>query len=156
ERRSVYQVSTDIQNWRAGEEHNVGISWVLNSSDRRDEMHLYVDGFETPNLARFGNVPSIVSTNRFRTVVPEQLAGTIIKKAIVGNDLSTSQGSDVVSSGTRNFTSEGILPGDSIEILEQNFTTYAIIGVNGNELTLSRSEERRVGKECRSRWTPSQ
>src|SRR5690606_21535050 len=73
----------------------------------------------------------------FRTVVPEQLAGTIIKKAIVGNDLSTSQGSDVVSSGTRNFTSEGILPGDSIEILEQNFTTYAIIGVNGNELTLS-------------------
>lgn len=137
ERRSVYQVSADIQNWAAGQEHNVGISWVLNSSDRRDEMHLYVDGFETPNLARFGNVPSIVSTNRFRTVVPEQLAGTIIKKAIVGNDLSTSQGSDVVSSGTRNFTSEGILPGDSIEILEQNFTTYAIIGVNGNELTLS-------------------
>src|SRR5690606_2402743 len=137
ERRSVYQVSADIQNWRAGEEHNVGISWVLNSSDRRDEMHLFVDGFETPNLARFGNVPSVASTNRFRTVVPEQLAGTIVKKAIVGYDLSTEQGSDVVTSSVVNFSAEGIVPGDTIEILEQSFTTYTIIGITGNELTLS-------------------
>lgn len=136
-RRSVYQVSADIQNWAAGEEHNIGISWVLNSSDRKDEMHLYVDGFETPNLARFGNVPSIASTERFRTIVPEQLAGTVPKKSIVGYDLVTVQGSDIVKSSVVNFSAEGILPGDTIEILEQNFGTYTILGVSGQELTLS-------------------
>lgn len=137
DRRSVYQVSADIQNWQAGQKHNVGISWVLNSSDRMDEMHLYVDGFETPNIARFGNVPSIASIERFRTIVPEQVAGTVLKKSIVGYDLITEQGSDIVRSSTINFSAEGILIGDTIEILEQNFGTYNIIGVNGSELILN-------------------
>lgn len=137
ERRSVYQVSADIQDWNAGEEHNIGISWILNSSDRRDEMHLYVDGFETPNIARYGNVPEIASTERFRTIVPEQVAKVITKKSIAGNDLITNQGDTTVRSPTVNFQSEGIAPGDdSIEILEQNFMTYNIVSVNGQELEL--------------------
>lgn len=137
ERRSVYQVSADIQNWQAGREHNVAISWVLSSSDRRDEMHLYVDGFETPNLARYGNVPPIATTERFRTVVPEQVVGVVTADSIAGNDLVTAQGSNIVSSSTVDFGALGIVPGNQIEILELGFTLYAIVGVSGHELTLS-------------------
>jgi len=137
DRRSVYQVSADIQDWMAGQEYDIAISWVLNSADRRDEMHLYVNGFETPNLARYGNVPSVASTNRFRTVVPEQVAGVVAKNSIVGNDLVTAQGSDTVSSASTNFSGAGISIGDTIEILEQGFMTYVILGISGNELTLN-------------------
>lgn len=137
DRRSVYQVSADIQSWKAGEIHNLGISWIINSSDRKDEMHLFVDGFEVPNNARYGNIPQIVSTERFRTVVPEQVVGSITSKSITNNNLTTIQGSNIVSSSSVNFELEGIVPGDTIEILEQNFSTYTIVGVSNYTLTLS-------------------
>ena len=137
DRRSVYQVSADIQDWVAGEKHDIAISWILNSSDRRDEMHLYVDGFETPNLARYGNVPSIASTERFGTVVPEQVIGTAVKNSRSSNDLNTTQNSNIVSSSSINFSAEGINIGDQIEIIEQGFSTYSITDVNGYQLTLS-------------------
>jgi hypothetical protein len=137
ERRSVYQVSADIQNWQAGRKHHIATSWVLNSTDNRDEMHLYIDGFETPNLARYGNVPAIASTERFRTIVPEEVVGTITSKSIAGNDLITNQGSATVRSETINFQAQGIVIGNTIEILEQNFVTYTIVDVFANELTLS-------------------
>lgn len=137
ERRSVYQVSADIQNWQAGKKYHIATSWILNSTDNRDEMHLYIDGFETPNLARYGNIPKIASTERFRTIVPEEVIGTITKKSIVGNDLITNQGSSIVRSESIDFQAQGINIGDTIEILEQNFVTYSIINVFANELTLS-------------------
>ena len=34
------------------------------------------------------------------------------------------------------------------------FERYSMMGGNRLSLTLTRSEERRVGKECRSRWSP--
>lgn len=137
ERRSVYQVSADIQDWLAGRKHHIATSWILNSTDNRDEMHLYIDGLETPNLARYGNVPAIASTERFQTVVPEEVVGTVTAKSIVGNDLITNQGSDVVRSTSVNFQSEGIVIGDTIEIMEQNFMMYTVVDVFANELTLS-------------------
>lgn len=137
ERHSVYQVSADIQNWQAGRKHHIATSWVLNSTDNRDEMHLYIDGFETPNLARYGNIPAVVSTERFRTIVPEEVVGVITSKSIAGNDLITNQGSAVVRSESIDFQAQGIVIGDSIEILEQNYMTYTIVDVLANELTLS-------------------
>ena len=137
ERRSVYQVSADIQNWKSGSKHNIGISWALGSQDRRDEMHLFVDGLETPNLARYGNIPAIASTNRFRTIVPEQVAGIVTKKSIAGNDLITIQGSYTIQSNSVDFYSEGILPGDTVQIIEQGFGTYTITDVLSNTLVLS-------------------
>lgn len=137
DRRSVYQISADIQDWKAGQNHNLAISWILNSTDRRDEMHLFVDGFETPNNARYGNIPAIASSERFRTIVPEQVVGTITQKAIAGNDLVTTQDGYVVYSSTINFESEGVNVGDVIEILEYGFNTYTITSVNDNILELS-------------------
>lgn len=137
DRRNVYQVSTDIQDWVSGNEYNVAISWALNSTNQRDEMHLYVNGLEVPNIAKYGNIPEISINNRFRTVVPEQVVGVIAKNSRVGDDLETTNGSEIVSSASIDFTNLGIDVGDSIEILEQGFGTYIIASISESELVLS-------------------
>jgi hypothetical protein len=137
DRRNVYQVSADIKDWAAGQKHTIGISWILNSSDRRDEMHLYVDGFETPNLARYGNVPEVASYNRFRTVVPEQIVGVVFANSIIGNDLVTTKGSAVVTSPSLNLSA--LDDGYTVDILEQGFGKYVISNASGTHMTLSAS-----------------
>lgn len=136
-RKNSYRVSADISNWSAGEPHLIGIAWKLNSSDRKDEMHLFVDGFEVPNIMRYGGRPIASSTDRFRTVVPEIIAGAVTKKSILGNDLTTNIGSNIVTSATVDFQLQGIAPGDTIEILELGFEQYNIISVSGFSLTLN-------------------
>lgn len=132
-----YEVSTDISNWKAGQKHQVAVSWRLNSADRRDEMHLFIDGLEVPNILRFGGKPIATTSDRFRTVKPEIVAGIVPKKAIAGNDLITTVSSSVVTSSINNFQSLGIVPGDTITINELGFNTYNILTVNGFILTLS-------------------
>lgn len=136
-RKNSYKVSADISNWLAGEKHLIGISWRLSSADHRDEMHLFVDGFEVPNIMRYGGRPIASSTDRFRTVKPEIVAGTVTKKSILGSDLNTIAGSNIVFSDSIIFQTQGIVPGDSIEILELGFESYTILTVSGNTLTLS-------------------
>lgn len=135
--RNVYQVSADIRNWNSGDQHHVAVSWALNSSNRRDEMHLFIDGLEVPNIAKYGNIPEVASTNRFRTVVPEQVVGSVTKNSVTYNDLHTTQGSNVVNSPFVDFSSYGITIGDSFEVLEQGFTPYTITNVSGHTLTLN-------------------
>lgn len=135
-RKNVYRVSSDISGWTAGEKHFIGTSWKLNSSDRRDELHLFIDGVEVPNIMKYGGRPISSSTDRFRTVTPEIVAGTIPKKTILDNDLHTEADSDVVFSDSINFQTEGIIAGDTIEILELGFGTYNILSVSGMSLIL--------------------
>jgi len=136
-RKNSYRVSADISKWIAGQPHLIGIAWKLNSSDRKDEMHLFVDGFEVPNIMRYGGRPIASSTDRFRTVVPEIVAGTVTKKSILGTNLTTTIGSNIVSSTSVNFQSLGIIAGDTIEILELGFESYNILSVSGQTLTLN-------------------
>lgn len=131
-----FKVSADISNWAAGEAHHVGISWKLNTSDRRDEMHLFIDGEEVPNILRFGGRPISTSSDRFRTVKPEYVVGTATKKAILGNDLQTLAGSNLVFSDSINFQAEGIIVGDELDLLETGFGSYTILAVSNNILTL--------------------
>jgi len=136
-RKNSYRVSADISGWSAGEKHLVGISWKINSSNRQDEMHLFIDGFEVPNIMRYGGRPVASSTDRFRVIKPEIIAGTVAKKSILGNDLTTTAGSNIVTSGSISFQTLGIVPTDTIEILELGFGLYTITGVTGNTLTLN-------------------
>lgn len=135
-RRNSYTVSADISNWRAGEKHHVAVAWKLNSSDRRDEMHLFIDGVETSNILLYGGRPKASATDRFRTIKPELVIGTVLLKAISGNDLVTSAGSNVVYSPSNNFTTDGITPGNTIKINESGFATYNITSVSGDTLIL--------------------
>ena len=133
------KISADISNWAAGQKHHIAAAWRLNSQDHRDEMHLFIDGFETPNILRYGGRPTSVATDRFRTIKPEITGGTIPNNIINGTDLQTSFGSNIVSSSYVNFSIQGIVPGNQLQINEPNFSTYTIIAVNGNNLTLNAS-----------------
>lgn len=131
-----YEVTADISNWKSGQKHHVAVSWRLNSSDRRDEMHLFIDGTEVPNIMRYGGRPSGASTDRFRIVKPEYIVGLVPKTAVTGNDLQTFSGSNIVVSSVNNFQSLGILVGDSFLIDEPGFSSYVITGVSDYFLTL--------------------
>ena len=135
---SVYVVSSDISAWRAQELHHIGTSWVLNSKNGRDEMHLFIDGMEVPNISHYGDKTNPYVHEKFRTINPEEIAGTINKSIVGSIDLKTVAGSNVVSSSL-DFSAYGINIGDQIYIDEIGFDTngYSIVSENGNTLVLN-------------------
>jgi hypothetical protein len=137
-KKSVYTISTDISSWSAGELHQVATSWALGAKTGRDEMHLFIDGLEVPNIIKYGNAVLPYPHEKFRTVDPEEIVGVITRPIVSSVDLTTSVGSQLVSSSI-NFSTVGILSGDTIYIEEPGFLTsgYSIINVNGQTLTLS-------------------
>jgi hypothetical protein len=129
-------VSYDVSGWKNGEKHFIGLSWRLNSSDNRDEMHMFVDGFEVPNILSYGSRPVSTLTDRFRTVKPEYLLASLEKDILLKNDLTTTAGSNIVTAVT-NFSAFNISPGDKIEILDQNLGEFIIGSISGQQLALT-------------------
>lgn len=134
-----YQISYDISDWEAGGPHHIAITTKINSKEHRDELHLFIDGEEVPNIIRFGGRPIVNDGYAFRTVVPEIVVGTVPNNTVSGNDLITTYGSDIVSATGTDFPIEGINVGDSIYIDEQGFAlSYTISNIiDGNTLQLS-------------------
>lgn len=132
-----YLVSTDVSSWKHGELHHLAISWKLNTKMARDEMHLFVDGFEVPNIIRYGDRITPYLHEKFRTVNPEEVVGAIPLNIVGSIDLSTIAGSNQVVSSI-NFSQYGIANGDALFIEEPGFEeAYTITSVNGNTLTLA-------------------
>lgn len=52
--KNFYNISSNIKNFLPGDFHHISASWRLNTEYRKDEMHLFIDGKETPSLYRFG------------------------------------------------------------------------------------------------------
>jgi len=128
-RARVYEISKDISDWRAGDRHHIAFSNKIGSKDKRDELHFFVDGFEVPNIIRYGGKPDVTS-GRFRTIIPEIVVGTVPKNTVAANDLNTTAGSNIVSSASVDFGLEGIVAGDTIYIEEQGFaTSYTISAI---------------------------
>lgn len=130
-------LSKDIHEWSAGEKHHIGMSWKINSAEQKDEMHLFVDGFEVPNILKFGGRPSIITSDKLRTVRPEILISSIPNKIIFGEDMQLSAGSTTIYSTNINFQSEGIVPGNIVEFIEFGLGSYTIATVNNNILTVT-------------------
>lgn len=133
-----YSVSADVSAWRVGEPHHVAASWKLNTRNNRDEMHLFLDGLEVPNIIKYGQKLRPYLHEKFRTVDPEEILG-LANRDIVGSiDLHTTAGSNTVTSSI-NFSSFNIFPGDIIFIDELGFSQsgYTILGVSGQTLILS-------------------
>jgi hypothetical protein len=135
-RKTQNKVSADISDWLSGEKHQIGLSWKINSQERRDEMHLFIDGFEVSNILKYGGRPIAATIDRFRTVKPEIIAGVVPLPTITSNDLHIVNGSSVVTSDSVDFSDSDIVAGHTIELLE-GFGTFTISGVAGNSLILS-------------------
>lgn len=133
-----YVISADVSGWQANQLHHVASSWAINSKISRDELHLFIDGFEVPNIIRYGNKVGPYLHERFRTINPEEIAGVVTKNIVGSVDLHTTIGTNTVSSSI-NFSAYSIGFGDIIFIDEVGFNPsgYTITTVNGNTLTLA-------------------
>lgn len=134
----MYMVSADVSGWQHNVPHMIAASWKLNTRNNRDEMHLFVDGLEVPNIIKYGQKVLPYPHEKFRTVDPEEIVG-LSNRDIVGSiDLVTTLGSPIVSSSI-NFSQFKIFAGDTIFIDELGFSLsgYTISSINGQVLTLN-------------------
>jgi hypothetical protein len=135
---SAYSISADVSSWKIGVLHHVAASWKLDTRNSRDEMHLFIDGLEVPNIIKYGQKLRPFLHEKFRTVDPEEIAGLANRDIVASIDLHTISGSTIVTSSL-NFSSFNIFAGDTIIIDEVGFSPsgYTIINVNGQNLTLN-------------------
>ncbi len=131
-------VDVDISSWKNGQKHHVATSWSLNTKNNKDELHLFIDGQEVPNIIKYGSNVAPYLHEKYRTVNPEEIIGVINSAIVSSTDLVTTLGSNIVTSSL-NFSAYGIVNGGIIYIEEIGFSTlgYSILNVNGNTLTLS-------------------
>lgn len=132
-RRSVYTVSSDIRDWSRGEKHNIAITWKINTVDKRDELHLFIDGLEVPNIIKYGGVPQSSIGDRFRTIKPEFLNEPAVKNTITGRAV-IENGSNIITALDIDFGISEIYPGDIITIKEIGFSSYTILSVDGRKV----------------------
>lgn len=130
-----YIVSANISSWKIGDPHHIAASWKLNTSSSRDEMHLFVDGLEVPNINKYGQ---IAETDKFRTINTEEIIGLSNRDIVSSIDLHTTMGSTAVSSSL-SFNNYQIDVGDTINIDEVGFNSngYTIVNISGQILQLS-------------------
>jgi len=112
----TYQVSKDISNWKKGDTHFVAVSWNIGTKNKRDELHLFVDGQEAFNILKYGGRPSASITDRFRTVVPEIISDPITVNTLTNIDLVITKDSDEVVSNNSDFGLAHINVGDKLYI----------------------------------------
>jgi hypothetical protein len=136
--RTSYHISADVSNWKIGDLHHVAASWRLNTRNNRDEMHLFIDGLEVPNIIKYGQKLRPYLHEKFRTVDPEEVVGLANYDIVGANDLHTTSGSATVSSSI-NFGALNIAPGNKIFIDEIGFDPdgYTILSVSGQSLLLN-------------------
>jgi hypothetical protein len=135
---TAYSVSADVSSWLVNQPHMVAASWKLNTRNNRDEMHLFIDGLEVPNIVKYGQALQPYLHEKFRTVDPEEIVGLSNRDIVGSDDLTTIAGATNVTS-TINFSVYNIFIGDTIYINETGFSPsgYIIENINGQTLTLN-------------------
>ena len=135
---AMYQVSANVASWQPNTAHMVSASWKLNTRNNRDEMHLFIDGLEVPNIIKYGQALLPYPGESFRTIDPEEIVGLSTRDIIGSDDLTTTINTNIVSSSI-NFSQYHIEIGDPIFINEPGFspTGYLIEAINGQTLVLN-------------------
>jgi len=75
----LYNLATNIKHFAAGELHHIGASWRFNSIEEKDEMHLFVDGQEAPNIYKFGGKIPVAINSKFSDISKESLQDFLVK-----------------------------------------------------------------------------
>lgn len=114
----IKNVSANIKDWDLNSTHHIATSWKIGTIEKKDELHLFVDGKEVPNTYRFSGQLSPSSGDLYMDRADEILISSASKPILGGFDMVTTQGSSYVKSLSHDFISEGILPGDKFVILD--------------------------------------
>jgi hypothetical protein len=149
----VYNIATYVGDWTVDELHHLAISWKTNSYNEKDEMHLFVDGQEVPNLFKYGGNPSASDQYDFGDVGEEIVVSLATQPTVGGYDGVSEAGSILFRSVGVNFEAAGVSVGDSLYILEENADgteddlggVYTITGVGLNTLALNRAPTLSLG-----------
>ena len=119
-------VSADISAWKTNSEHMVAASWKLNTRNNQDEMHLFIDGLEVPNITKYGQKLQPYLHEKFRTVDPEQIIDLSPYDIVGSDDLITTQGSPTVTSSI-NFNQFNIFAGNTFLSMKMVFPQQDIL-----------------------------
>lgn len=137
-----YNISHDISDWLENDLHHIAASWRLNSAEGIDELHLFVDGQEVSNVFKYGGRPQTTPTDVYRTIAEETLTTSASKTIIGGSDGVSTSSSAIFTSASGTFVSEGIIPGDTLTILDSTAdgagSPYTILTVDSEtQITLT-------------------
>jgi hypothetical protein len=138
----MYNIATNIKDFKAGEMHHIAASWRLNTLHEKDEMHLFVDGLEAPNIYKFGGPVSVKVNDKFSDVSKEVLQDFLVD----GIEYCDTFTDGTILAGTSKFISESAgfsegMIGRSVLILDSKIAQtyiggeYIINSVSGNEVT---------------------
>ena len=138
----TFTISSDISDWLAAGLHHLAASWRFNSADGIDEAHLFIDGQEVANNFKYGGGPAATSVNLFRSEAREYITTSAPKNVVSGADATTVAGSAVIMSESATFVADGIVAGDSFNILDSTADglggPYVIASVDSEtQLTLT-------------------
>lgn len=75
----MYNLATNIKNFKSGDLHHIAASWKLGSFEEDDEMHLFVDGQEAPNIYKFGGRIPVSINDKFSDISKESLQNFLTK-----------------------------------------------------------------------------
>jgi len=106
---AMYNIAKNIKDFKAGEIHHIGASWRLNTLYEKDEMHLFVDGIEVPNIFRFGGPIKTKINDKFSGIGKERLQDfttDLIKYYPINVDGTILANSSTFFSSSFSFTSD--------------------------------------------------
>ena len=107
----IYNLSSNIKNWKAGELHHIAASWKLNTIEEQDEIHLFLDGLEVPNIFKFGGKVPVQINSKFRDVNKEILYDFMvddIEFCLKYTDGTISAGNSIFQSSQASFSQDMI------------------------------------------------
>jgi len=109
--KNFYNISSNIKDFLPGEFHHIGASWRINTEYQQDEMHLFIDGKETPSLYRFGGYLSPWRDAKVGDIardVIQDFSETKISYYEVYNDGQILAGENYLYSLSSSFTNDDI------------------------------------------------
>lgn len=136
--KNVSMISYNISSWKKGQSHQVAAAWRLNSKNSQDELHLFIDGLEVPNVIKYNQKLEEYPAQSFRTQNAERYYYPDAVDIIGSNDLSITAGSNIVSTSI-NINAYVVNIGNLLFIEEEGFDSngYAITNIAGQSLTLA-------------------
>ena len=79
-----YNISSNIRDWQVNSLHHIAVAWKFNSHNAMDEMHMFIDGEEVPNLFKYGGNPKASASFDFGDVAEETITSSASRPKSMG------------------------------------------------------------------------
>jgi hypothetical protein len=149
----AYNISYNAKDWNNNELHHIATSWKLNSFDKKDEMHLFVDGQEVPNIYKFGGTVPLKINAKFSDVSEETLQNYLVRSIDYSTEYEDGEvDSSLLFSSSSVYFDESFI-GRSVIILPDSSAGYPSWMV-GKELIISEVNSGKASFVTGSSLTP--